>query len=1001
MRTKAIVISCFLIIALLATPVVGCVGNQSPIASFSYTPANPTTDDSVSFSDSSSDSDGSLITWAWDFGDGSSSSVQNPSHNFAAAGTYVVTLTVTDDGGASDTDSANVTVTAAPPGLDKWDAIEILVKEIIPPAADDSRVSAFMLSEPLQAGDSVSSESGASYDITSRSWLIFIDDNPEAFYSHPTRYVLINARTGTYTIYNDGWPPEVNGYSMWDAQLGKGHLIELWSVLDVPTPVTAAASTAPDADYGDAPDGQDAYYGVPGHFPTLFNTTNSHFGLPGGHTLNVGEETLGLNVSAETDALDPFDPDGMPNLVDSDKDERIYVIIEQSQARLAFTVSVSLGAPDMTRYANALIDFDYSGDWSTSSYGAEWVVVNLDVDVDPGDSETILSPLFAWANPTIPPSGVWMRLALTRAKVDESLFTSVGGWDGSGQFTYGEIEDHLVFLTGIPPQPENEPHWPPPPPGGGNGNGGGGGPPPEPGPETGPCGYQINYLVLIINCGDKRSHIAQGTPIAQQASSSVAGATQGQGYESAGNLGPGNNSLSEIGQAIADLAAQAKCGDHVLIYICGHGGKKSSKRPEGGISIYDSSGDKTGEVLTPSALAGMLDAFDSCKDADCGTAGCCHVSVVIESCYAGNFDIPGLNDQEGMVVAGSSTNTPAQGAMPGGGVYTNGFVGASNDPDADQSDPPNGVDPKEASDAAESAVNATNQRTGSGQQPWSKGKWCECKCPCQPSIDVEKWVWYEPYEGGVKEIEVALGDAVTFMLEIDNDGVCRDVLDFEIVDVMADCLEYGGDAVLYSNGIPVGYRPPDSMTAVTGGTQLSWSLSEAEIGAISPGDSIAIEYTAYPVEPGLNSNTLFGSAHCSYNYDNIVTDQDAVVVYVGQEPEDIEPETVLHGELMVGYQCTCNQYNLCVGCTVTATFDVTDLTQGTYPITNVALYLGTSKVFDSGALPPNTTHYANSYSPPGATCGTTYNFQLVATNSIGLQVMPAKGITTPTECPQQ
>jgi PKD repeat protein len=990
MRIKAIIISFVLLITLLAIPLAGCAGNLSPIASFSYTPAAPSTDDAVLFSDSSSDSDGSIITWAWDFGDGNSSGDQSPTHTFAAAGTYVVTLTVTDDDGASDTESANVTVASPPPLLDKWDAIEILVKEIIPPAASEDRISAFMLSEPLVAGDTVSSESGASYDIATKTWFIFIDDNPQAFYAHATRYVLMDARDGSYTIYNDSWPPEINGYSMWNDQLGRGHLIELWSVLDIPVPLTPVASDAPDADYGDAPDGQDAYYGIPGHFPTLYHTTNSHFSLPGGHTLNVGEEMLGLRVSAEVDALDPHDPDGRPNLVDADKDERIYVIMEQNQARLAFTVSVSLGAPDMTRYANALIDFDYSGNWSQSSYGVEWVTVNLEVDVDPGDSETILTPLFSWANPTPPTSGVWMRLALTRTEVDESLFASVGGWDGSGQYAYGEIEDHFVCLTAMPPLPENVIHWPPPPPNGnGNGNGGGGEPP---GPTKGPCGYDINYLVLVINCGDKYSHIAQGTPIAQEASSSMADVAQEQGYTSAGNLGPGSNSLNDIAQAIKDLAAQAKCGDHVLIYICGHGGKQSSSRPEGGITIYNSSGGKTGEVLTPSDLADMLGEFNSCKDADCGTPGCCHVSVIIESCYAENFNVPGLNDQEGMVVSGSSSDTPAQGCMPGGGVYTAGFVNDSRDPDADQDDPPNGVDPAEAHSSAEDAVEANNNRTGKGQQPWSEGDWCDCKCPCQPGIDVEKWIWFE--QGGwVKEMEAELGQAIAFVIEIENDGVCRDIIDLEIVDVLDDCLDYAGEPVLYYNGMPMGYRPPDDISAVAGGTQLTWDLSN-DIDALSPGETLAIEYYAEAILPGLNTNEVFGSAHCSYNYDNIVTDQDYVAIWVGGE---IEPEDVLYGYLGAETGCTCIELD-CVGCESTIFFYAQDLTQGTYPITYVALYIG-GGLFD--IWEPNAPYFEYTIPYMEVPCYGLINVTMVARNSIGLEIETSVLIDTTEPCTQQ
>ncbi|MBA7686128.1 hypothetical protein ES703_94567 [subsurface metagenome] len=203
---------------------------------------------------------------------------------------------------------------------------------------------------------------------------------------------------------------------MWDTpSLNRGHLIELYSVIDSAVPITGTVSEAPSGDYGDAPDGQDAYYGISGHFPTLFDTANSEFDRPGGHTLNTGEETIGYNVSDEVDADDPTDPDGVPNLVDADSDERIFVIIEQTQAKLAFTATVSPRAPDITRYANVLVDFDYSGDWHEGSLGPEWVIANLEVNVNPGTSETIITPWFSWGNQPVPPSPTWMRLAFTLA----------------------------------------------------------------------------------------------------------------------------------------------------------------------------------------------------------------------------------------------------------------------------------------------------------------------------------------------------------------------------------------------------------------------------------------------------------------------------------------------------------------------------------------------------------------------------------------------------------
>jgi len=65
---------------------------------------------SCSFADTSTNQNGTIVSRSWSFGDGSTSNLQNPTHAYALAGTYNVTLTVTNSFGLS----ASVTQTVAP-----------------------------------------------------------------------------------------------------------------------------------------------------------------------------------------------------------------------------------------------------------------------------------------------------------------------------------------------------------------------------------------------------------------------------------------------------------------------------------------------------------------------------------------------------------------------------------------------------------------------------------------------------------------------------------------------------------------------------------------------------------------------------------------------------------------------------------------------------------------------------------------------------------------------
>ncbi|MFT3970690.1 MAG: PKD domain-containing protein [Micropruina sp.] len=88
------------------------VANAKPTATFTSSASFL----EVSFNGStSSDADGTVDSYSWDFGDGASDTGVTASHTYAAAGTYSVKLTVTDNDGAKDSLTKSVTVTAPGP----------------------------------------------------------------------------------------------------------------------------------------------------------------------------------------------------------------------------------------------------------------------------------------------------------------------------------------------------------------------------------------------------------------------------------------------------------------------------------------------------------------------------------------------------------------------------------------------------------------------------------------------------------------------------------------------------------------------------------------------------------------------------------------------------------------------------------------------------------------------------------------------------------------------
>ncbi len=89
--------------------------NQPPVAVAGATPVSGTAPLAVQFnSTGSNDPDGSISSYAWNFGDGTTGTGSSPTHTYQAAGTFAAVLTVTDNRGATATATVSITATADP-----------------------------------------------------------------------------------------------------------------------------------------------------------------------------------------------------------------------------------------------------------------------------------------------------------------------------------------------------------------------------------------------------------------------------------------------------------------------------------------------------------------------------------------------------------------------------------------------------------------------------------------------------------------------------------------------------------------------------------------------------------------------------------------------------------------------------------------------------------------------------------------------------------------------
>jgi chitodextrinase len=113
------------------TATIAEVPNQPPVADPSG-PYGAFVAESITFDGSASfDPDGTIVSYQWDFGDGATGTGATSTHAYATAGVYDVTLTVTDDGDATDTATTTATIGATiDVGSESFEAVETTIDDM-------------------------------------------------------------------------------------------------------------------------------------------------------------------------------------------------------------------------------------------------------------------------------------------------------------------------------------------------------------------------------------------------------------------------------------------------------------------------------------------------------------------------------------------------------------------------------------------------------------------------------------------------------------------------------------------------------------------------------------------------------------------------------------------------------------------------------------------------------------------------------------------------------
>jgi PKD repeat protein len=297
------------------------VTDLPPVAAFTFAPNPVTTGQAVSFAGGgSSDPDGQVTGYSWDFGDSSSSTSSAPSHAYAAAGSYIVKLTVTDNSGSTNAVSHTVTVTDRPP------------------------VAAFTFApNPVLTGQAVTFAAGGSSDpdgqVTAYAW-DFGDSTSSTSAAPSHAYAAIGTYTVKLTVTDNSGNTNAISHTVTVSPVVTGtDLPPVAAFTAAPNPVLTGLPVSFDASRSSDPDGGQ----VIGYSWDFGDSTFSTSSAPSHAYAVAGSYTVALTVT---------DNGGNSNTTSQ------TITITDRPPVAAFTLAPN---PVFTAFTGGLVRFDASG----------------------------------------------------------------------------------------------------------------------------------------------------------------------------------------------------------------------------------------------------------------------------------------------------------------------------------------------------------------------------------------------------------------------------------------------------------------------------------------------------------------------------------------------------------------------------------------------------------------------------------------------------------------